>query len=74
MVTFMLADSFPITRCIEWEPILRESDSSIKKRKLEAWLDRGYGECWLKNFHVAEIVENVLWKRMARTSSFRPGC
>lgn len=60
MVTFMLADSFPVTRRIEWEPILREPDDSVKRRKLEAWLDRGHGECWLRRADVAETVERVL--------------
>ena len=41
MVTYMLADSFPVTRRAEWEPILREPDDSSKRRKLEEWLDRG---------------------------------
>ena len=59
MVTYMLADSFPITRRREWEPILHEPDSSVKRRKLEHWLDRGYGECWLRKAPVATIVESV---------------
>src|SRR5687768_4975423 len=36
-VTFMLVDSFPVSRRIEWEPILREPDESLRKRKIEAW-------------------------------------
>ena len=60
MVTFMLDDSFPITRRIEWEPILREPDDSVKRRKLEAWLDRGHGECWLRRADVVEVVEREL--------------
>ena len=59
-VTFQLADSFPIKRRAEWEPILRESNESEKKRKLEAWLDRGHGACWLRRDNVASLVEGVL--------------
>jgi len=59
-VTFQLHDSFPVTRSAEWEPILREPDDSAKRRKLEAWLDRGHGECWLRGRDVAELVEKVL--------------
>src|SRR5437867_8856638 len=47
-VTFMLHDAFPVTRRREWEGILNESDDSQRRRKLEAWLDRGHGECWLR--------------------------
>src|SRR5438128_7117597 len=47
-VTFQLHDSFPITRRVESEAILKEPDDSAKRRKLEAWLDRGRGECWLR--------------------------
>lgn len=32
----------------------------MKRRKLEAWLDRGHGECWFCRPDVAEFVEKVL--------------
>lgn len=47
-VTFQLHDSFPVTRGAEFESILKEPDDSTKRKKLEAWLDRGHGECWLQ--------------------------
>jgi len=59
-VAIMLEDAFPIIRRREWEPILKESDQSVRRRKLEAWLDRGHGECWLRRFDVARLVEEVL--------------
>jgi REP element-mobilizing transposase RayT len=59
-VTFMLHDSFPVTRQAEWEPILRESDESLRRRKLEAWLDRGHGECWLRQPSIATGIEEIL--------------
>src|SRR5262249_28550446 len=40
--------------------ILREGDDSIKRRKIEAWLDRGHGACWLRAPDVADAVEGVL--------------
>jgi REP element-mobilizing transposase RayT len=60
IVTLALADSFPPTRRAEWEQILNEGNDSVKRRKLEAWLDRGYGECWLRRPEVAELVEQTL--------------
>jgi len=59
-VTFQLHDSFPVARRAEFEAILKESDDSVKRRKLEAWLDRGHGECWLRRRGVAEIIEKIL--------------
>jgi putative transposase len=59
-VTFQLHDSFPVMRCEEWERILGEPDTSVKRKKLEAWLDRGHGECWLRRREAAELVEQIL--------------
>ena len=59
-VTFQLHDSFPVARRAEFEAILKEPDDSLKRRKLEAWLDRGHGDCWLRRREVAELVEKIL--------------
>ena len=59
-VTFQLDDSFPVTRRAEFEAILKEPDDSAKRRKLEAWLDRGHGGCWLRRRDVAELFEQTL--------------
>src|SRR6266851_5262724 len=59
-VTFMLHDAFPVTRHREWESILNEPDDSLRRRKLEAWLDRGQGECWLRRADLASLVEEKL--------------
>ena len=36
------------------------SAQSEFRRRLEAWLDRGYGECWLRREDVAALVEEKL--------------
>jgi len=59
-VTFQLHDSFPVTRRTEWETVLHEPDDSARRKRLEAWLDRGHGECWLHRRDVAELVEPIL--------------
>jgi REP element-mobilizing transposase RayT len=59
-LTFQLHNSFPVVRRAEWETILRDPNDSAKRRKLEAWLDRGHGECWLRRRDVAELVAKVL--------------
>jgi hypothetical protein len=85
-ITFQLHDSFPIKQRVEWESILRETDDSTKRKKLEARLDRGYGECWLQQPSLAELVEKVLllsngdkyWVQSlgdrAQSCSFDRGC
>ena len=59
-VTFQLHDSFPVTRRAEFEAILKEPEDSEKHRRVEAWLDCGHGECWLRRRDVAELGEKVL--------------
>jgi REP element-mobilizing transposase RayT len=59
-VTLMLADAFPITRRREWESILREPGLCLRRRKLEAWLDRGHGRCELRDSEIARCVEEIL--------------
>jgi putative transposase len=58
-ITFQLHDSFPVKRRAELETILKEPDSA-KRRKLEIWLDRGYGECQLRQPDAAELTERIL--------------
>lgn len=59
-VTFLLTNAFPVQRRREWEPILREPDASLRRRKLEAWLDRGHGECWLRRPEAATRLDDIL--------------
>jgi REP element-mobilizing transposase RayT len=47
----------------EWEGILKEAEDSQRRRKLEAWLDRGHGECWLRRAKIAALVEEKLRER-----------
>ena len=70
-VTFMLHDSFPAARRREWEGILNEPDESLRRRKLEAWLDRGHGKCWLRRPDVASQIEDILRADDGRTYRLR---
>ena len=58
-VTFQLEDSFPVTRNPEFEKIWRTTDGTERRKKLEAWLDRGRGECWLRRNDIASLAEAV---------------
>ena len=59
-VTFRLADSMPASRRGEWEHLLAIEDLREKRTKLEAYLDRGVGECWLLQPRVAKLCEEAL--------------
>ena len=59
MVTFRLADAMPAALRHEWKTLLVIEDEREKRTKLEEYLDRGRGECFLKEARVAEAVEEV---------------
>ena len=59
-VTFRLADSMPASRHSEWKHLLEIEDNREKRKKLEEYLDRGYGECLLGDRELARIAEKTL--------------
>src|ERR1017187_4508943 len=59
-VTLRLDDSMPASRRSEWEALLHLEDKRERRTKLEEYLDRGFGECPLKQPAIAELVENAL--------------
>jgi putative transposase len=59
-VTFRLADSLPAERRGEWAHLLAIEDKREKRRKLEEYLDRGQGACYLRNNRVAAFMEKAL--------------
>jgi type I restriction enzyme R subunit/putative DNA methylase len=44
----------------EWEHLLAIEDVREKRTKLEAYLDRGVGECWLRDERIARVTEAAL--------------
>ena len=59
-VTFHLADSLPATLRSEWEALLKIEEDRDRRRQLEAYLDRGRGECHLRRADIARVVENAV--------------
>ena len=59
-ITFQLHDSFPVKRREEFERPVKADAHDEMRRKLEAWLDRGHGNCWLRRADVAKQVERIL--------------
>ncbi len=56
-VTFRLADSFPEGLRSEWEHLLKIEDNQQRRAELETYLDRGRGECHLRQLEIALLVE-----------------
>jgi len=60
-ITYRLADALPATRRHEWEAFLALENDQEKQRKIEAYLDKGYGECHLRDPRIADLVQENFW-------------
>jgi len=63
-ITFRLGDSLPQTVLDKWRIELQKEtgidiDAALRRR-IEAYLDQGYGTCYLKDERVAMMVQNSL--------------
>jgi REP element-mobilizing transposase RayT len=59
-VTFRLWDSFPESLRAEWEHLWSIEDDRERRAELEAYLDKGRGECHLRRPEVAALVGTAL--------------
>ena len=63
-VTFRLWDSFPRERLEAWcEELthLPEKEATLERRKrIEEYLDKSFGKCWLREPRIAELVQTAL--------------
>ena len=59
-VTYRLADAMPVSRRTEWKAFLEIEDDLEKRRKIEAYLDSGRGECHLRDPRIAMMVQENL--------------
>ena len=59
-VTFRLADSFPESLRSEWEHLWKIEDDQYRRAELEAYLDKGRGECHLRKPEIAKLVEDAV--------------
>src|SRR5690242_17508036 len=60
-ITYRLADALPPSRRHEWAAFLKLEDDREKQTRIEAYLDRGYGECHLRDPRIATLVQENLW-------------
>ena len=62
-VTFRVADSLPQAVLARWKRELVDAPSSLDstlRKRIETYLDQGYGSCALSDPHVAMIVQSSL--------------
>jgi REP element-mobilizing transposase RayT len=59
-ITFRLHDSVPVALRAEWEALLQIKDGVEKRARIQAYLDAGYGACYLREARIAEIVQSAL--------------
>jgi putative transposase len=60
LVTFHVADSFPAELRSEWAALLEIEDDKTRRKKLEAYVDKGRGKCLLRKPEIARLVDRVL--------------
>jgi putative DNA methylase len=63
-VTFRLADSVPAKLIERWKVLVDVTDPETSvsyRKKIERYLDRAYGECFLRQRKVAELVSDSLF-------------
>jgi REP-associated tyrosine transposase len=56
-ITYHLADAFPSEKLGEWRALLEIEEERERRKQLESWLDKGHGQCWLRQPPVARICE-----------------
>ncbi len=57
MLNYRLHDAMPADRRHEWAALLKVDDHLLQRAKVESYLDRGLGNCELRNPLAAAIVE-----------------
>ncbi len=62
-VTFNLTDSFPESLRSEWEHFAKIEDDREQRKLLEAYLDIGRGEFYLRRADIAKLVEDNFHSR-----------
>lgn len=60
-ITYRLADAMPASRRGEWQALLKLEDDSERQRRIAVYLDRGYGQCHLRDSRIAGLVQENLW-------------
>jgi len=59
-ITFHLADAFPRALRSEWAALLEIEDDRERRKQLEAYLDKGVGQCHLRRPEIGALVDATL--------------
>jgi REP element-mobilizing transposase RayT len=59
-ITWHLADAFPAALRGEWAALLEVEDDRERRKELEAYLDKGRGESWLRRPDIAAVCEDAV--------------
>ena len=60
LVTFHTCDSFPAPLRAQWQALLDIEDDAERRKRLQAYLDLGHGECPLGRDSIGRLVEEAL--------------
>jgi REP element-mobilizing transposase RayT len=58
-ITYHLADAFPSEKLDEWAMLLKIEEDRERRKQLEAYLDKGHGQGWLRRPEIAAICEQA---------------
>jgi putative transposase len=58
-ITYHLADAFPAELLGEWAAFLEIEEERERRKQLEAYLDKGRGQCWLRRPEIARICDEA---------------
>jgi len=59
-ITFRLGDSLPAHVVASLAEDLKDADDPTKRARIEAYLNAGYGACYLRDPRIARLVEDAL--------------
>src|SRR5436190_902913 len=59
-ITLRLTDAFPASLRSEWAAMLEVEDNRQRRAELEAYLDKGRGECHLRHPAIGKLVDGAV--------------
>jgi hypothetical protein len=73
MLNYRLNDAMPVSRRHEWSSLLTINAEFERRAKVEDYLDRGFGNCELRDPRAAAIVEENCFTAMATRTAYSLG-
>ncbi|HEY5915339.1 MAG TPA: transposase [Verrucomicrobiae bacterium] len=73
-ITWHLADAYPASLRGEWAALLRIEEDRERRKKLEAYLDKGRGDCCLRRPELATVCQRALQEFDGRSYVLKAWC